>query len=426
MSNFECPVVKVRIEPHPNADAIEIARVGDFQSIVKKGQFQDGDFAVYIPEQAVVPVWMLREMGMYDEEREKGGLAGPLGNRVKAIKLRGVVSQGLIFPIHQCGPFPNETPEDLYDYYRDNPEDAFTPTAERYRGGDDDAWDPIENPDGTNNKPFEHLKVKEGDNIADFFGVIKYEPKIPSHMAGRIIGADFDATAKYDFDNLKKTPELFEDGEEVVITEKIHGTLLQIGVMPASQENEKYYGGRVVISSKGMGAKGFVLDHEDETNLYAQAAKKHGLLDIALNLLTFVADTHDKPVFVFGEVFGRTASGAGVQDLTYTNDTLDFRVFDLCVGNRGHERYSHQDDLEEFLEDSGLQQAPVLYRGPYSKEVVLEHTNGKTTLAENSHIREGVVVKSATEEYHPRYGRKVAKSVSDAYLLRKGETTEFQ
>ena len=390
MSSFECPVVKIHIEPHPNADAIEIARVGDFQSIVKKGQFQDGDFAVYIPEQAVVPEWLLREMGMYDEVRGKGGLAGSLGNRVKAIKLRGVVSQGLVIPTK---PFSDT--------------DVLVTS-------------------GIFGTLYGYKQIPIGGDAADAIGITKYEPKIPSHMAGRIIGADFDATAKYDFDNLKKTPELFQDGEEVVITEKIHGTLLQIGVVPASQVNEKYYGGRVVISNKGMGAKGFVLDHEDETNLYAQAAKKHGLLDIAVNLLTPVADTFDKPVFLFGEVFGRTASGAGVQDLTYTNDTLDFRVFDLCVGNRGHESYSIQDDLEEFLNDSGLQQAPVLYRGPYSKEVVLEHTNGITTLAENSHIREGVVVKSATEEYHPLYGRKVAKSVSDAYLLRKGEITEFQ
>jgi len=99
MSEFSCEVVRVKIEPHPNADAIEIARVGDYQSIVRKGQFKDGDLAVYIPEQAIVPEWMLREMGMYDEERQKGGLAGAAGNRVKAIKLRGVVSQGLVYPL---------------------------------------------------------------------------------------------------------------------------------------------------------------------------------------------------------------------------------------------------------------------------------------------------------------------------------------
>ena len=103
MSKFECPVVRIKIETHPNADAIEIARVGDYQSIVKKGQFQDGTLAIYIPEQSVVPESILREMGMWDEFKGKGGLAGTLGNRVKAIKLRGIVSQGLIYPLKDDG-----------------------------------------------------------------------------------------------------------------------------------------------------------------------------------------------------------------------------------------------------------------------------------------------------------------------------------
>lgn len=373
MSTFECPVVKVRIEPHPNADAIEIARIGDYQSIVKKGQFQDGDLAVYIPEQAVVPENMLREMGLWDEFKGKGGLAGSLGNRVKAIKLRGIVSQGLIYPLQN---------------------------------------------DGTG------VVNIEGMDCAEALGIKKYEPAIPSHMTGRIIGADFDATHKYDFDNLKKTPDLFEDGEEVAITEKIHGTLLQVGVVPASQVNEKYYSGRAVISSKGMGAKGFVLDHEDETNLYAQAAHKHGLLDFAVNTLIKLADEHDKPVFIIGEVFGKTASGAGVQDLTYTGEPLDFRAFDICIGNRGNEKYLPFGDFVDMCDEAGIPRVPLLYVGPYSKDVVLEHTDGETTLG--THIREGVVVKSYDEAHHPSYGRKIAKSVSDAYLLRKGETTEFQ
>lgn len=42
------------------------------------------------------------------------------------------------------------------------------------------------------------------------------------------------------------------------------------------------------------------------------------------------------------------------------------------------------------------------------------------------HIREGVVVKSADEVRHPKYGRKIAKSVSEAYLMRKTENaTEY-
>lgn len=387
MSEFACPVVRVEIMPHPNADQLELAKVGDYMTVVRKDQFVTGDFAVYIPEQAVIPEWLLKHLGLYDEAKQKGSLAGSLGNRVKAIKLRGVLSQGLMLQMDQgdesTGPF------------------VVAPTE-----------------DGIGAAAF----VDEGQDVAEFLGIVKYEPAPPSHMRGRIVGVDYDATAKYDFDNLKKTPTLFDDGEEVIITEKIHGTLIQIGVVPTRLTNEKYFGGRVVISSKGMGAKGFVLDHDDETNLYAQAAKKHGLLEAMLEVFGEAADRQNAPIFIFGEVFGKTGSGAGVQDLTYTDEVLDFRAFDIAVGNRGSERYLEWDHFEKACDKLGVKTVPVLYRGPYSKKVVLEHTDGNTTLSDKKQIREGVVVKSATEARNPHYGRKIAKSVSEAYLLRKSGT----
>lgn len=396
MSEFRCEVVRIKIEPHPQADQIEIARVGDYQSIVRKGQFNDGDLAVYIPEQAVVPEWLLKHMGLYDEAKQKGGLAGSLGNRVKAIKLRGVVSQGLVLDVE-----PYSETEVLV---------ISTPV------------------DGNQGSGI----VAIGGDASECLGIVKYEPALPSHMRGRIVGVDYEATAKYDFDNLKKTPTLFEDGEEVVITEKIHGTLIQIGVVPSKQANEKYFEGRVVISSKGMGAKGFVLDHNDEGNLYAQAAKKHGLLESMLEVFGEAADRQNAPIFIFGEVFGKTGTGAGVQDLTYTDEVLDFRAFDIAVGNRGAERYLEWDHFSMACEKLKVKHVPVLYRGPYSKKVVLEHTDGPTTLVGVAprgkmslvHIREGVVVKSVFEVRNPHFGRKIAKSVSNDYLLRKN-ATEF-
>lgn len=384
MSEFACQVVRVKIEPHPQADQIEIAKVGDYQSIVRKGQFVTGDLAVYIPEQAVIPEWLLKHLGMWDEAKQKGGLAGSLGNRVKAIKLRGVLSQGLVLAL-------------------DADNKVHYPMRE----------------DGAVAHP-----CHEGEDVAEFLGVVKYEPALPYHMRGRIVGVDYEATAKYDFDNLKKTPTLFDDGEEVVITEKVHGTLIQIGVVPSKLANERYFGGRVVISSKGMGAKGFVLDHTDETNLYAQAATKHGLLEGMLEVFGDAADRQDAPIFIFGEVFGKTTGGAGVQDLTYTDEVLDFRAFDIAVGNRGAERYLEWDHFSMACDKLNVQTVPMLYRGPYSKSVVLEHTDGNTTLSDKKQIREGVVVKSAVEARNQHYGRKIAKSVSEAYLLRKN-ATEF-
>jgi len=407
MSEFACPVVRVSIEPHPQADQIEIARVGDFQSIVRKGQVRDGDMAVYIPEQAIVPEWLLRQMNLWDETKQKGGLHGAAGNRVKAIKLRGILSQGLILP-GNCGDDANPDVVIISADRSDANVPEFAPVTVDAFG----VW--------------EARSFKEGDDAAEFLGVKKYEPAIPSHMRARVVGVDFEATHKYDFDNLKKKPTLFEDGEEVVITEKIHGTMIQVGIVPSSKANEKYYGGRVVVSSKGMGGNGFVLDHNDPTNLYAQAAAKHGLFDSMLEVFGEGADRQGQPIFIIGEVFGKTNSGAGVQDLTYTDEVLDFRAFDICVGNRGAERYLEWDHFEKAVEKLGVKPVPLLYRGPYSKEVVLKHTDGNTTLSDKKQIREGVVVKSAVEARSPHYGRKIAKSVSEAYLLRKGNVTEFQ
>jgi len=384
MSTFACPVVRIKIEPHPNADAIEIARVGDYQSIVKKGQFSDGDLAVYIPEQAVLPQWLLEELGFWNETTQKGGLSGSLGNRVRAIKLRQVLSQGLVVGL------------------------AIAETR-------------IGNP---------LRQLNEGEDVASYLEVVKYEPPIPSHMAGRIAGVDLAATLNYDFENLKKLPDLFEDGELVLVTEKIHGTFMQVGVVPSEMANERYYKGRVIVSSKGMGAKGFILDHTDETNLYVQTAKKYGLLDSALEYFGDAADDVGKPYFVCGEVFGKTATGAGVQDLIYNGETLGFRAFDVCCGTRGQQEFFDYESFMDAVEALKVPNVPILELGPYSKEMVLRHTNGNTMVQPEitrnyvNQIREGVVVKSAHEKLHPRYGRKIAKSVSEAYLLRKN-ATEF-
>lgn len=393
MSTFKCEVVRVEVAPHPNADQIEIAKVGDFQSIIRKGQIQTGDLAVYIPEQAVVPEWLLREMNMWDDERKKGGLAGSAGNRVKTQKIRGIISQGLILP---CG-------------------------------NDGEGWYVSGNLPG--DSIGDNHDVVEGDDVSELLGITKYEPPLPSYMSARVVGADFGATHKYDFENIKKQPEMFEDGEPIVITEKIHGTMMMVGVLPPSAANEKYYRDRVIISSKGMGGNGYVLDHNDVGSVYAQAAKKHELLDKVFDMLGQVAEEYNRPVFLLGEVFGKTAGGANIQDLIYTGECLDYRAFDICVGNRGSEKYYIWEAFRGICATAGIPIVPMLYSGPYFKRMVLACTDGPTYLVSTNgmpaHIREGVVVKSLNEARHEHFGRKIAKSISDAYLLRKGDVTEF-
>ena len=63
----------------------------------------------------------------------------------------------------------------------------------------------------------------------------------------------------------------------------------------------------------------------------------------------------------------------------------------------------------------------MLYRGPFSAAVMLEHTDGATALG-GKHVHEGVVVKPAAERESAEFGRVILKSVSGDYLTRKGGT----
>jgi hypothetical protein len=73
----------------------------------------------------------------------------------------------------------------------------------------------------------------------------------------------------------------------------------------------------------------------------------------------------------------------------------------------------------------GLETVPVLWHGPYSKQLVKELTDGKDNVT-GAHMREGVVIRGLLDDkYLPDLGRIILKSVSEAYLLRKGDATEY-
>lgn len=87
MTDFHVECVQLgAIEKHPNADTLGITQVGAYPVIVKLGDFKPGDLAVYVPVDAVVP----------GTDERWAFLGGHL--RIKAKRLRGVFSQGLVIP----------------------------------------------------------------------------------------------------------------------------------------------------------------------------------------------------------------------------------------------------------------------------------------------------------------------------------------
>jgi RNA ligase (TIGR02306 family) len=87
------------IKPIEGADLIEVAQIDGWEVVVKKGEFIKGDECMYFEIDSVLP----DDEPLYEFLR-------PRGFRVKTIKLRGQISQGLVFPLSNIlllTPFPS-------------------------------------------------------------------------------------------------------------------------------------------------------------------------------------------------------------------------------------------------------------------------------------------------------------------------------
>lgn len=389
MSHFEVPILAIDdVYDHPNADRLSIIRVRGYEAISAKledgtHRFAKGEPIIYVPEGAVITERDLKTRGFWNDEKGVGMLAGSQGNRVKAIKLRGVLSQGLVWKVD------GHSPEDGA---------VFVSGC--------------------------HFEI--GDDVSYVFDIVKYEEPIPTSMSGKVVSLT-EARFDYDIENLKAFPELFATTEEVVATEKLHGTFCRVSHVSRLAPREDLFGdGRVAIASKGLGARGLVFLNCPENlaggNVYVRA------LDAVL-----VARFQDmaearfpgRTVHLMGEVFGR-----GVQDLAYGEQTPAYRAFDIYVEGDG---FLDEERKAAFFDILGVARVPVLYRGPFSRVVLDKIASGSTTLGrkqdagEGPNIREGVVITAVGSQDKRDAGlgktlRPILKHVSEAYLTRKGGT----
>lgn len=360
MTSFKATVERIKVISHPNADRLEVAMVGEYCSIVGKGSFSTGDLVAYIPEASILPVWLQKELGVH------GKLAGPKKDRVKAVRLRGVLSQGLVYPAR-------------------------------------DYWN-------------------VGDDVTEELQIKKWDPPIPASLAGEVFAGGLERTISYDIENYKRFPHSIPEGTEVVFTEKLHGTWCQLGVLPECLSTSE--ADILAITSKGLASKGLLMKDNDinAKNIYIRVAKS---LDI-VNKVKSVFDLEKVgPVFILGEVFG-----SGIQDLTYDansskDTTIGFQVFDIYVGMPRQGKYNDDIELSENCNKLGLNRVPILYRGPFTKQLMAKHTNGHETVSGKAkHIREGIVIRPRLEMFCPDLpgNRLQLKSVSEAYLIRKNGT----
>lgn len=226
-----------------------------------------------------------------------------------------------------------------------------------------------------------------GQIVQDELGILKYEAPILIGGGGDNEKCPFDFPIYTDLEGYRKYSHVLEEGEPVVLTEKIHG----------ANGRFVYKDGRLWVGSHKC------IKKEDLSTLWWKVAMDYNLEE----KLATIPD-----VALYGEVYGY------VQDLKYEmkQGQFDLAFFDAL--NLKTRTYLDVEDFEALvIEQLGLPTVPVLYRGPWSLDLIPEFSNGKSTIA--NHVREGFVVKPLKERWHDEIGRTALKAVGEDYHLRK-------
>jgi RNA ligase (TIGR02306 family) len=387
LSDFNVEIVRVScIEKHPNADKLDIVWLHGMPGkgipvIVRKGDFQINSPALFVPVDAIVP--LSNPTFAFLATREGQTVA-----RVKAKKLRGVYSEGLLVPVST----------DKYDL--------------SYELGEQD---------------------RPGVIDPALLGITKYVS--PADLAEQHRAANQPKTKKerllreaatkimpvYGVDSGKRFPDAIPEGATVVVTEKIHGC----------NARYLYKDGRLYVGShrtmRGVTRHRFVeymlrlklrflraIGRGQRTDLFEsngdvwwEIAEKYNLKEKLASLPNHV---------VYGEIYGKGLQKRGGVNFLYdASGEHRFRVFDIF--DTQTKTFLAYKEMREKCYELGLDTVPLVNWGGHSPPSDYERWFGGSSYLclAYPHIREGVVVRTDVDQRDP--DRRILKFVSEAYKL---------
>lgn len=169
------------IHPIQGADLIEVVVIDGWKVVASKGHHQVGDHVVYFEIDSFLPI---REEFEFLRKSCYRKMMDVEGFRIKTIKLRGQISQGLVMSLDDLPEMKKSFAESI-GYF----------------------WD-------------------IGEDVTDFLGVIKYEPPIPPELNGLVKGFFPSFIPKTDEERIQNLSEIYSElrTKRYYITEKLDGT----------------------------------------------------------------------------------------------------------------------------------------------------------------------------------------------------------
>lgn len=395
MSDFKVEVVQLgAVTKHPNADRLDLTNVyadpatgaGGYTVIFETGQYKEGDLAVFVPVDSVVP-----------ETNEWAWLWGGVPNptlrkrRVKAKRIRGIFSCGMLTGIPETikGEFPGNV--------------LGLDVAERC--GITKYVDPSDSDETSPIKRGQHRKLAWYTRAWRWVGRNVFGVKYPGDSAQTRYGLAppklKHTPGHYDIENIRKHAGWFKEGEDVVILEKIHG----------QNASFVFAGGKLHLKSRSLWRP---YEPSDAHNAWARVASRYSLE----SKLSAVPG-----LIVYGEAYGNFAGmpyGASATEPGF----VAFDAYDSVTGTWL--------DWDRFVGVMGMLQIPVVpvlgRRAWFAGTHVESYAEGKSILnalaptlpiSGHRHVREGCVIKPAKERTIHGGQRVILKAHGEGFLTRK-------
>lgn len=387
-------VVKIDgISPIAGADRVELAHVGGWRIMVKKGQFQIGDYAIYFEIDSKVPEkepFMFLESKHFKVKTQKyfkgtvisQGLLMALDDFILNSEVPSWV-QSLKFQISKGADIEHEGVTEVigvtYAVEEDNKRKAAS--VDKYKKM-------AQRRPNIFKKPWAKWMMRRewGRKIMFVLFGKKKDKKNgwPSWVS------------KTDEERVQNMTWILEDKSEWIATEKIDGTSTTATYRRTGRKKHEFY-----ICSRNV-----VFDKPDkgcyyETNVYTEMAEKYHFEDV----LAALVEKYDLEwVTLQGETYG-----AGIQKREYGLKEHDFVGFNLIFSDRGR---LNSVEAKEILAEYGIPWVPIVdehFVLPDTVEELLAIATDKSVI--DGGMREGLVFRSQD-------GTRSFKAVSNEFLLR--------
>ena len=412
-STHQCEVVVVHPKVHPNADRLEVAEVGGYSVCIGKGDFGDGALGVYIPPDSIVPqtevfrfVWEGKGYTPDSIPDTDGtnvtAIVPEKYRRIKAKTLRGVISEGLLMPVNTLFPLGTLTQgiaagDDVAEILGIT---HYDPPDTTSLGGD------AEIAPGKDSKKIRYPKTLRGWFRFLLSKVAFWRKPVDTQEHAQL------DIPEYDIDAWQKHRGALVEGEEVWITEKIHGANSRfVYIPPMLCGMHGGIPGRMYCGSHHQWKKD--LPGSAWWTCLKQNPWIEEFCKTYPNFVLYGELVPTQKPYMYGQKDGKYRLFAfDVFDKTLRR----FLSWPELLTLPWCHLYAEGEDFQArgILDD--IHWVPTIFKGIYDPNTMRTFAEGPSLVPYANHIREGIIIKPVEERRDNRLGRVIMKLKSVKFL----------